>query len=500
MADYGLFQTPSPDEIQAQEQDQQTALQSQGPAGQNLAAILNFGGKIGGNPQLAKAQQLQQALQRAMADSGNAADGQDDISAQMARIQKMRDAVVSIDPSIASKLNISLLKLQSEKLERQKLQAQTDRENALTAASQQGLAANAPSVTDQLDKTQAYVFDPASGKTQAFDLSKPENAPAFEKAKSTPNAVVMNGQERVQMLREQLAKQSAMDLVKLKLAAANSASAGSGLDPATLHTAALVSLSDPSRIRDYASFGKAGDPTRHAIANEQQKIMDEAGITGSDLTQMRAQIAAQRGNAAQLQKSLGTLSAFEAVARNNGQRVLDLADKLDLGSVQGADSIPATAALQLAVQKGLLGQADAAEYASVLKTFQFEAARILTAGPTLNGVVSDTARKEMEDIVKGDMPLPAFTRVVQRLLTEMEIRRTGLANELQNSVQNSVAVRENGAGQLSLQGGPAPAGNAPPVAAPAQGGGQAAPEGTILYKDGKPALIKRNGQWAPYGQ
>lgn len=439
MADFGLFQTPSPDEVMAQDQQQQTAMQAQGPAGQNLAAVLHFAQRLGGNPQLAKAQKLQTALAGAMQPQ-QGDDGGDDITQQMRRLQRMRDAVIDIDPSIASKLNLNLLKLHDEQLQRQQLLAQTQREQALTAATNQKLEVDKPGLADAANKTIAYVYDQKSGQAQAFDLSKPENAPAFEKAKSQPGAVVMNGQDRLDLLKTQIARQSAMDIARLKIAEHNGLGETS-LTPETIHTAALLTLSNPAQQRYYATAKDKA--AREAIANERQAIMDKAGINGSDLAQIQAQIAAQKGNAAQLQKSLGVLGGYEAVARNNGQRILDLANKLDLGSIDNVGSIPATTALELAVKKGLIGDADAAEYASVLKTFQFEAARILTAGPTLNGVVSDTARAEMEDVVKGKLPLPAFIRVVNRLLTEMEVRRMGLSNELQQAITGSVAVREN---------------------------------------------------------
>ena len=451
---------PSPDDVMAQQAAQQQALQARGPAGQNLSAIQQFGAQLFGNPQLQRAKQIQEALSSANSQDTPTADPSNpnsDLDGEIARLQRMRNAVVNLDPNIANKINMQMLQLGTEKLERQKLLATTAETDARTGLVKQQTENATPSAANNAVDGMVYVLDPRTGRTTGFDLTKPENAPAFEKAKNMPGAAVLTGAQNMQLVSQKLAEDARMRAEQTRLAA----TADKGADrpqytPDSIHEAAIVTATDPMRMKDYATYGNAGQDARTTITNERNRIMKQTGMTPEDLEQARAYVQANRGNAANLQKSLSMVSSYEALARNNGQRILDLADKLNLGGLgKDVSGLPISVAIDRAVQKHLISSQDAAEYTSVLGTFQPEVARIVNAGPSLNGVLSDTARKEMSEIVNGNLPVASLSRVINRLFTEFEVRRMGLGAELSDALHNSVALRSDGSQQTSPSTRPA---------------------------------------------
>ena len=71
---------------------------------------------------------------------------------------------------------------------------------------------------------------------------------------------------------------------------------------------------------------------------------------------------------------------------------------------------------------------DTAELLAQVKIFKDEAARVVS-NPNLVGVLSDTARKEMEAVISGDMPLNSMKRVINRLKLDSHNRIRTLEEE-----------------------------------------------------------------------
>ena len=192
--------------------------------------------------------------------------------------------------------------------------------------------------------------------------------------------------------------------------------------PDTVRTAAIVVMSDPNRMRDYASYGKSGQSLRHQINEEISKVKKETGMTDSDFIMARARARASLKSVDKMVPQLDSISAFENLAKANGQRALELFSSVD------DTGIPIVEAVSRATKRQL-GNVDAAELQSVLTAFQTEAARILS-NPTMAGVVTDTARHEVQEMASGRMSVAQAKRVINRLFTEMDLRKQFLSDQI----------------------------------------------------------------------
>ena len=195
------------------------------------------------------------------------------------------------------------------------------------------------------------------------------------------------------------------------------------LDPDAITMAGTVVMADPSRIRDYASFGSEGQNIRTQINNVISKRLKDSGLKPEDLVKFRISAKNNAASSQKLTAQANAVDAFEGLARNNGERVLELISKLD------QTGVPLTEGL-LRSARNKLGSDDAAELQSVLTTFQTETSRILS-NPNMTGVVSDSARHEVQDMVPGNMSSSQARRVINRIFTEMDVRKhyTQQANE-----------------------------------------------------------------------
>jgi hypothetical protein len=193
-----------------------------------------------------------------------------------------------------------------------------------------------------------------------------------------------------------------------------------GLDPDTVHKAAVETLYDRTRIGLYAPFGMAGKADRDAIANEQTKVSKAAGMTPQDVLRLGVNFKAQSMTMPKLALQRANIDAYEKLARFNGNRILELIGKLD------DTSIPLLEAPKRLAERGLIGSDDAAEFLSVLQTYQTEVARIIQSSPNMGGVLTDTARKEIQDVIQKGVTASQAKRIINRLHLEMDVRGFGL--------------------------------------------------------------------------
>lgn len=274
----------------------------------------------------------------------------------------------------------------------------------------------------------------------------------------------------------------ALAVAAAKAAAQKSDQVGS-LDPDDIHTAAVVTLADPTRMHDYVSYGKAGQTKRDAITHEQNQIMHAAGMDPSTLGALRAQAKGDAQAITKLGPQLAQIRANEELAHANGDRILELVDAVNPSNFKSIN------ALSQAVAKGT-GGADAAEFASVLATFQSEAARIVNGSPTGAGVLSDSARNELQHVVDGTLPPASLKRVINRLYVEFGVRQGAIANSAKAAgldMSSLVPRPSPGPAPNAAPGAPPTPTGAPPAGGPTEGA-------KSVSKSGKP-MIFSNGHW-----
>lgn len=266
-----------------------------------------------------------------------------------------------------------------------------------------------PKASDQPTDVREYEY----AKAQGFKGSYPE----WIAQKKTPaDSSEIQGYKLAQT---QGFKGNYLDYLKQKSAVQ---SVGDDLSPEDLDLAATTVMTDPVQMRQFASFGKAGQARRDQINSQIAKKLKDGGMSAADLGNMRANFKAQAGSIGKLVPQLNAIEAYEQTAKFNGQRLLDMVDKID------NTGIPVIEGYARRAQKAT-GDPDQAEFQSVLAQYQTEAARIIN-NPNLTGILSDSARHEMQEIIGGNMSASQIKRVVNRLNTEFEFRKNAIKQQV----------------------------------------------------------------------
>jgi hypothetical protein len=205
---------------------------------------------------------------------------------------------------------------------------------------------------------------------------------------------------------------------------------------------AIQSMYDPN-----ATAGYRRDTTAMSrIANERQNIMREAKITSEDVVSGRAGFKADTLSLNKLTPQYDAITAFEKTAIRNGNVLKELADKVD------TTGTPVIERWIRAGRKSVAGDEDIAKFDAQMNLYRAEAARILTQ-PNLSGVLTDTARREMEHVIGGDASAKQIKGVVDLLERDFGNRKATLEEQI-----GSIRAR--------MRGRVAPGGETPPPAQP----------------------------------
>jgi hypothetical protein len=131
---------------------------------------------------------------------------------------------------------------------------------------------------------------------------------------------------------------------------------------------AIQSLYDPN-----ATSGYRRDTTAMSrIANERQRVMQEAGITSEDVVSGRAGFKADTLSLNKLTPQYDAITAFEKTAIRNGQMLKELGDKVD------TTGVPVVERWIRSGRKAVQGDEDVAKFHAQMNLYRAEAARILT--------------------------------------------------------------------------------------------------------------------------
>lgn len=199
-----------------------------------------------------------------------------------------------------------------------------------------------------------------------------------------------------------------------------------------------LSTFDPSSIQVYADLIKQGviNPT---VNRGNAPLMDAALSliakegAGGDIGNARAGYQADQAALTQINKSLSSITAFENTAQRNIKLMQDAMKKItDTG-------IPILNRPLRTVQ-GMTGSPDVARFNAAVRVVIPEIARILTQ-PNLTGQLTDTARHEMEAVVRGDATVEQMNAVVDLLVQDMEGRKVDLTAQ-KKAIEG--AIRDRG--------------------------------------------------------
>jgi len=151
-------------------------------------------------------------------------------------------------------------------------------------------------------------------------------------------------------------------------------------------------------------------------------------------------------------KDLTAIEPFEKMLQSNAKIAIDLGKKAIATEARFANK-PINWLKQNASDNP-----DVADFLAQTTFVQTEAARVLN-NPRLVGQLTDAARHEMQQVVNGDMPLNAYTRVVERVVSDGE-RRIAEMRKTQTDLSNKMNRRST---DKKVDTSPTPA----PASAPA---------------------------------
>ena len=160
-----------------------------------------------------------------------------------------------------------------------------------------------------------------------------------------------------------------------------------------------------------------------------------------DLAANKATFAADTGSLKQVQKQFDAMNAFEGTALKNLDLYAQTAAKIpDLGAKFA--NVP----LRM-ITGGMIGTDNMAALNAARQTASSEVAKVLSSA-TGSGVLSDTQKKEAQDVVDGNLSFSATMKVVQTLKQDMANRHESYQQDI-----NAIRGRLGAKAQTQDQGG-----------------------------------------------
>lgn len=348
--------------------------------------------------------------------------------------------------------------------------------------------ANPNATPAMLDAKTQELITPVMGQ---LAQQRPDLVPAIDRFKQTPGALTYQGvvsaesatKSGLARLKERLDEQKAQrdeakgrrDETRLDIAQqqANTAAVRAAayesnieslkknrdpelLSESVLSLAVPTVMADPNRMKDYygsaSSSKKIKDQINSAIADR----LHAAGLSPDDLPRLRANTKAEATSIGKLIPQLNAVNAYEGLAKFNGNRLTELIDQLD------DTGVPLIEAPKRYAEKKV-GSADAAEFASVLNSYQTEVARILN-NPNMTGVVHRGAIEDMQHVISGDVSADQAKRIINRITLEMDFRERSLKQAIGDA--GSAMTPPGAPSSEAAPNRPEAASAAPPSASP----------------------------------
>lgn len=167
---------------------------------------------------------------------------------------------------------------------------------------------------------------------------------------------------------------------------------------------------------------------RQSIISEVTKLNKGEGISAREGAAEVSNTISTKKSLDKMVPQLDAITAFEKTADNIGDKLVSIAKKVD------QTGVPAMERWIRAGRKSIEGDPDVTELNARMQTFRTEAARII-ANPNLTGVLSDSARHEMESIIPSAASAEQIERGVDVLKSEAKTRREYLAAQISDAKQ-----------------------------------------------------------------
>lgn len=181
--------------------------------------------------------------------------------------------------------------------------------------------------------------------------------------------------------------------------------------------------------------GMSGPAFQRALMNRTAELHPEGDLAGN-----AAAFKANSDSLKKLQTSFDQVSAFEQTALKNINLLQETAKKIpDLGSRFA--NVPVRA-----ISGRMLGTEEMAAFKTALNTAQTEAAKVLNSS-NASGVLSDSARHELQDIVDGNMSYKAMVASLNTLKQDMANRHQAYTEQI-SDIQGRLKTKKSGEEQV----------------------------------------------------
>ena len=220
--------------------------------------------------------------------------------------------------------------------------------------------------------------------------------------------------EHMQTMQEQFQMKKAL----MELQEHARSGGGSELSPAALEMAATV-YGKTGQLPP--GMGKEAVRVRTDIINK----WAEMGGTGEKTIRDRSDYRSGQVDLNALEKSYSAVKAFENTAIRNGDRLIQLANKVDQTG---------TPLIEKWIRSGrqATGDPDVSTFNAQMQIYTSEAAKILN-NPTLSGQLTDSARHEVQGFLNGGSSAKQILSVVNLLKTDFENRKITLEDEIRDA-------------------------------------------------------------------
>ena len=161
------------------------------------------------------------------------------------------------------------------------------------------------------------------------------------------------------------------------------------------------------------AWGAAGNPTREAFLKgfPQWKKAQGGGGGAPSTAAEQAKYKANASALVNVTKDLNTFEPYKKMLDTNADIAIQLGNK-----IYQSDAALANKPLNW-FRQNATSNPDFAEYAAQMRFVQTEAARVIN-NPRIVGQLTDEARREMDQVISGNAPIPVVERVLNRLKTD----------------------------------------------------------------------------------
>ena len=159
------------------------------------------------------------------------------------------------------------------------------------------------------------------------------------------------------------------------------------------------------------AWGAAGNPTREQFLRDFPKWKARHGGTASNTAGTQASFKANAAALTTVSKDLNTFEPYSKMLNTNADIAINLGRK-----ISQSNSLLANRSLNW-MRQNMSSNPDVAEYLAQMRLVQTEAARVIN-NPRIVGQLTDEARKEIDNVINGNAPIPVVERVLARLKSD----------------------------------------------------------------------------------